>query len=99
MPRLPALRALAQNCEHPPLERREDLALRPELRDQRRVGQAQIHDLDRDALLEGSVGAMRPVDRRHAAARDQRVDLVVAEAQPDVADWRPGRPRATGPPR
>ena len=65
-------------------ERREDLPLRLELLDQRRIRQPQIHDLDGDALLERLVGAVRGVDGGHAPAGNERVHQVAAQLYADM---------------
>ncbi len=71
--------AIEQARQRRVLERRENLPLRPELRHERRVRQPQVHDLDGHPLLELVVGTSGFVDRRHAAAGNERGDLVVAQ--------------------
>ncbi len=71
--------AIEEPCQGGVLERRENLALRLELGHQPWVRQAEVHDLDGDALMERIVGAVRGVHRRHPAAGDQAVDGIAAQ--------------------
>ena len=66
----------------------EDVALGAETRGPSPTGGRRLHDLQRDLLLVLSVGALRAVDRAHAAAADRLDDAPWPEPH---ADERIGR--------